>query len=216
MKKTCMIMGGVLLGAGAMYLFDPEYGRRRRARLRDRAVHASKAARVIGGATSRDVEHRLAGAAARVARELRDEPLPGDNVLEARVRARLGRLVSHPHAIAVSAKEGTVTLTGPVLEAEVEQLLAGVAHVTGVRAVDNRLEGHATANGVSALQGPGPKHVEGMFETWRRWTPAARLAAGLAGTLLIALSSPNRPVRGAVTGVTGMELLERALLGRRH
>jgi hypothetical protein len=37
----------------------------------------------------------------------------------------------------------------------------------------------------------------------------------MAGLALVALSSPNRPIRGAATGMAGVELLERALWGMR-
>jgi len=131
------------------------------------------------------------------------------------VRARLGRLVSHPGAIDVTTNKGTVIVSGPIFDAEVGQLLKGVAAVPGVGAIENRLEPHRDADHVSALQGPGPREVARMPASWRRWSPTARLIAGVAGVALLALSSPNRPVRGAVTGIAGVELLERVLLGTR-
>jgi hypothetical protein len=165
--------------------------------------------------TARDVQHRLSGLAARALDRLVEEPTPSDTVLVERVRARLGRLVSHPGAIDVAASGGVVTLKGPVFEAEVEQLMKGLQPVPGVKAIDNRLEAHRDATHVSALQGPGPRVVPTTPAKWLRWTPTARLVAGLAGLTLVALSSPNRPVRGAATGVAGIELLERALFGTR-
>jgi hypothetical protein len=144
-----------------------------------------------------------------------EEPAPSDDVLAERVHARLGRLVSHPGAIDVVARSGTVTLSGPLFEAEVEQLLKGVGSVSGVTAIENRLEPHEDATHVSALQGPGPRTVPAPPERWLRWTPTARLIASIAGLALVALSSPNRPVRGAATGITGVELIERALFGTR-
>ena len=136
-------------------------------------------------------------------------------MLAERVRAHLGRLVSHPGAIDVSASSGRITLSGPVFEAEVGQLLDGVADVAGVTAIENRLEPHRDAAHVSALQGPGPKVIPGPPAKWLRWTPTARLVAGMAGVALLALSSPSRPFRGAATGITGVELIERALFGTR-
>jgi hypothetical protein len=198
-----------------MYFADPREGRRRRARLREMSVHAAHTLNDVAGMTSRDVQHRVSGLAARALDRLVEEGAPADDVLVARVRARLGRLVSHPGAIDVTANNGTVTVSGPIFEAEVEQLLEGIAAVTGVTAIENRLEAHRDAGHVSALQGPGPREVPRMPAIWRRWSPTARLIAGVAGLALVALSSPNRPVRGAATGMAGVELLERALWGVR-
>jgi hypothetical protein len=215
MNRAAIAITGIGLGAAAMYVLDPDRGRRRRARVREAAAHASHRARAVAGTTARDVRHRLSGVAARALDGLIDEPAPSDEVLVERVRAQLGRLVSHPGAIDAAARSGTVTLSGPVFEAEVEQLLNGVGSVAGVVAIENRLEPHEDAGHVSALQGPGPRAVPAPTATWRRWTPTARLIAGLAGLALVALSSPHRPLRGAATGITGVELIERALFGRR-
>jgi hypothetical protein len=165
--------------------------------------------------TSRDVEHRLSGLAARTLDRFVEETPPADDVLAARVRARLGRLVSHPGAIDVTASNGVVTVSGPVFEAEVDQCMEGVEAVPGVIAIENRLEPHRDAGHVSALQGPGPLKVGRVPASWGHWTPTARLIAGVAGLALLALSSPNRPAQRAATGIAGVELLEHALLGPR-
>jgi hypothetical protein len=157
----------------------------------------------------------VSGVAARALARLIDEPVPSDEVLAERVRARLGRLVSHPGAIDVVARSGTVTLSGPLFQAEVMQVLNGIGSVAGVIAIENRLEPHEDAAHVPALQGPGPHTDPAAPQQWLRWTPTARLIAGIAGLALIALSSPNRPIRGAATGITGIELIEHALLGMR-
>ena len=215
MNKAAIAITGIGLGAAAMYVLDPDRGRRRRVRLREAASHASNRAQAVAGMTARDVHHRVSGLAARTLDRLIEEPAPSDDVLAERVRARLGRLVSHPGAIDVVAKSGTVTLNGPLFEAEVEQLLQGVGSVAGVIAIENRLEPHDDGAHVSALQGPGPRTVPTPPERWLRWTPTVRLIAGIAGLALVALSSPNRPIRGAATGITGIELIERALFGTR-
>lgn len=214
-NKIAIALTGAGLGAGAMYLLDPSRGRRRRARLGEAAARASHRAQAAAGMTARDLQHRLSGLAARTLDRVIEEPAPSNDVLGERVRAQLGRLVSHPGAIDVSASGGRITLSGPVFEAEVDQLLTGVGAVAGVTAIENRLEPHRDAAHVSALQGPGPKTVPAPPATWFRWTPTARLVAGMAGLALVALSSPSRPLRGAATGITGVELIERALFGTR-
>jgi hypothetical protein len=211
MNKITIALTGAGLGAAAMYLMDPSRGRRRRARLGEVASHVSHRALDIAGMTARDVRHRLSGAAARTLDRLVEEAVPANDVLVERVRARLGRLVSHPGAIDVVASSGTVTLTGPVFEAEVDQLIEGVAAVAGVATVENKLEPHRDAAHVSALQGPGPRTVPSPPATWLRWTPTARLIAAMAGLTLLALSSTKHFVRGAATRITGAESSSRAV-----
>jgi len=216
MNKTVIALTGAGLGAGIMFLFDPARGRRRRTRLGEAAVHASHRAQAISGMTTRDVRHRLTGVAARTMDRLVVEPAPSNEVLVERVRARLGRLVSHPGAIDVAASGGAITLTGPVFGAEVDQLTRGVAAVAGVTSVENQLESHDTATHVSALQGRGPRKVQWPAARWPRWTPTARLAAGVVGVALLGLSVAKRPLRGAAARMWALELIACALLGDRE
>ena len=48
---------GALMGAGVMYLFDPDRGRRRRARLRDRLLHGAHEAEDFGEAAASTARH---------------------------------------------------------------------------------------------------------------------------------------------------------------
>ena len=43
---------GAMVGAGVMYLFDPDRGRRRRARLRDRLIHGAHEADDLRGSAA--------------------------------------------------------------------------------------------------------------------------------------------------------------------
>jgi hypothetical protein len=72
--------------------------------------------------------------------------------LVARVRAELGRVVSHPRPIGITATDdGCVELSGPILTAEVYDALAAGAGVRGVRAVIDNLERHDTPD-IPSLQ----------------------------------------------------------------
>src|SRR6185436_5550374 len=94
------ILFGGALGALAMYFLDPQQGRRRRALARDRVTHAAKAAGEAGSVAARDAVHRAQGLVAETRRRFSDDPV-SDEVLAERVRAALGRAVSHSHAIDV-------------------------------------------------------------------------------------------------------------------
>lgn len=56
------------LGAAAMYLFDPEQGRRRRALVRDQMTKARRVIRERAAGTTRDLGNRAYGAAAEARR----------------------------------------------------------------------------------------------------------------------------------------------------
>jgi uncharacterized membrane protein len=204
-----IFLGGAL-GALAMYLLDPQQGRRRRARTRDKVVHAGKVLNEAGKVTARDTAHRAKGLLAST-RKLFDHGQVDDDVLVGRVRAELGRFVSHSHAIEVAAQGGHVTLSGPILAEEVRPLLRCVRRVPGVRAVSDRLSVHEDASRVSSLQGGQPARGSRFELMQENWAPAARLAVGSIGAGLMA--SALR-VRGtglcALLGVTGGALVARA------
>lgn len=63
-----------------------------------------------------------------------------DATLVAQAQSRLNRLVSRPSAIEITANQGQLTLSGPVLDREHEDLLASVASIRGVKEVVNRLD----------------------------------------------------------------------------
>lgn len=70
-----------------------------------------------------------------------------------RVKAELGRHAVHHRALEITAGGGRVTLRGPALAGEVDELLRAVSSVRGVTGVEDRLEVHESAAGVSSLQG---------------------------------------------------------------
>jgi hypothetical protein len=67
-------------------------------------------------------------------------------------------VVGHPGSIEVAADAGVVTLSGPVLEDEVDDLLSAVRDTPGVEDVEDHLEVHAEPDDVPGLQGdPRPE-----------------------------------------------------------
>ena len=125
-------------GAAAMYYFDPETGRRRRALVRDRGVSASHELEDYASTTSKRMSDKLQGAAARTRSRVSREPVD-DEQLHERIRSQLGRVVERPGDIEVQVRDGYVVLSGSADEEEIDQLLSTVAAIKGVEGVDNLL-----------------------------------------------------------------------------
>ena len=203
---------GAALGAGLMYFLDPDRGRRRRALVRDKARRLTTLLERGTDKTKRDLANRGRGIAAGVAAHVpfRSEDT-ADDILEARVRSTLGRLVSHPHAIDVRAHNGTITLSGDVLTAEAHRLLGGVAGVAGVSHLENQLHIHDEAGTFPSLQGNSRK-PQPRFELMQaNWSPATRFVTGAAGTALGIYGVWRGGVRGTAAGMAGVGLLARSL-----
>jgi uncharacterized membrane protein len=208
-----LFLGGAL-GALAMFFLDPAQGRRRRARTRDQVVHAAKVVNDAAKVTARDARHRAQGAWAEAKHLLgHDEPV-SDEVLVSRVRAELGRIVSHPHAIEASASGGHVTLAGPILSHEVRPLLKAVRRVPGVRAVSDELTVYNEPGNVSSLQGGEPRTGERFELLQENWSPAARVLAGGAGASMLLAAARARGGLCALLGASGSALLARAATNR--
>jgi gas vesicle protein len=61
MNKLLVVLGGLGLGAAAMYFFDPNKGRNRRAMIKDKAVGLTNDARQAIDKTARDLSNRAQG-----------------------------------------------------------------------------------------------------------------------------------------------------------
>jgi hypothetical protein len=196
---------GLGFGAGLMYFLDPQQGRRRRKLLLDQAYSTSCHLNEGVEVGWRDLSNRTYGMYA----ELRSTMSPHDNsdqVVEARVRSKLGRNVSHPSAIVVSVDGDRVTLSGPILASEVQSLIQSVRRVVGVRHVENRLDVHQTAD-ISALQG-GKTAVGELPELFQsRWSPGMRMVMGAIGGALMLSSVGSRRPTNLACGVMGMGLV---------
>lgn len=179
MGNPLSLLAGAALGAGAMYFFDPVVGRRRRALARDQLIHAQCRCMKSADVMRRDASNRIYGCMARLRSSLHSDQ-PSDEVLVERVRSKLGRWVSHPGSVKVSAHDGCVHLSGTVLANEAEGLMSCVRSVPGVHEVRSELDVHQEAGNVSALQGGKARTGERMELMQQNWSPSMQAAVGAA------------------------------------
>ena len=186
------ILISAAVGSAATLLFDPTTGRRRRALIGDKLVHAGRITRSGLGAATRDISNRARGLTAAARHPTSNEQVD-DATIADRVRARLGRVCSHPRAVDVFVWNGSVTLRGLILAAEVTDVVEAVSSVPGVTNVINELEPHVDSNGVPSLQGNG--RLAGWTLSPRRWSPVTRTFVGagiVAGVIAAARRSRRR------------------------
>jgi uncharacterized membrane protein/gas vesicle protein len=204
-------IAGAAVGALAMYLTDPDRGRRRRALARDKMQHLVNKTGDAIQVTTRDLGNRVQGIRAEASKRLLGQNrVSDDQLLTERVRAKLGRAVSHPHAVKVEASQGLVTLSGPILANEKEQLMEVVRAVPGVVDVIDNLEVHERPD-IPALQGGRPRQPLPSF-LQDSWPPALRAIAALGGGVLGYYGMKRRsPASVALTAV-GAGLMARGLI----
>ena len=102
--------------------------------------------------TTQDLRNRAAGVAESTKSMWKSEPV-FDQKLVARVRSKMGRFVSHPHAVHVEANNGNVTLSGAILAHEAGKFLKCVKGIPGVQNVEDRLDVHGDSGSNPNLQG---------------------------------------------------------------
>jgi hypothetical protein len=119
-----------------------------------------------------------------------------DETLIERVRAKLGRVSSHPRAIDVLADDGVITLRGPILAGELPNVIAATRSVRGVEDVVNHLQSHESAIGIPSLQGAGRMSGPHLDIMQRHWAPATRalVGAGVVATGICLAAFARRSV----------------------
>jgi hypothetical protein len=211
MMRPLMWVG---LGAGLMYFLDPDRGRSRRARARDRIIHLLHEAEHEAEIASRDLANRTRGLVAK-SRSLAGADGAPDGVITARVRSKLGHLVSHPHAIEVTVRNQRVRLSGPVLAEEVPRLIRSVKSVHGVHGVEDRLQVFERPGDHPALQGGRPRRPRRLELRPQTWTPAQRLLAGTALGVAALRLTGRGGLAGLALGALGVGLIAARPAGNR-
>jgi len=205
MKTTAAIIAGTTAGAVLTFFADPILGRRRRAILRDAAVHDSK---ILGRAItigSRDTVQRAKGVFERVKDMFRPDEVE-DAVLADRVRTEVGRVCSHPN-VEVIVEDGRVTLEGPVVVHERRPVLRAARSVKGVFDVIDRMEPYVPTATMptQAMKERRPDIMQ------RHWAPATRILAGILGSSMSAAGVKSGSIAGVVPAAAGFALLLRAV-----
>jgi uncharacterized membrane protein/osmotically-inducible protein OsmY len=208
-RQGLAALGGLGVGAGLMYILDPDRGRRRRAMVRDQIIQALHETGDALDAGVRDLNNRAFGAVFNMFSFL----LPSrtsDSVLTERIRATLGRCVAFPHAIQVAVTNGHVTLSGHVLRQDVDRLTNSVKKMKGVKGVTDTLTVHEKPGETPDMMGrPRPVHDRAPLE--RRWTPATRLGVTAAGAFLALYGLKRRGLTGFGFGMVGLSMVAKGL-----
>ncbi len=193
---------GAGLGAGLMYLLDPQGGRGRRAVARDKSVSALKQGGKAAAKTSRHLGNKTKGLVATAGSKLRRSDLAGEGeALLGQVQRKVRRAVSHPTAIEAALEESRVILNGFILASELEGLLTVIEAIEGVTGVQNQLEIHESAADLAAFRKSG-----------RRWVgPATRVLTGGTGSALAYAGLKRKDGLGAALGAVGLGLLAHGL-----
>jgi uncharacterized membrane protein len=206
MGKLSSLLWGAAIGAGLMYFQDPQNGNRRKAMLRDQVDRIRNQGDEALDTAVHDLRNRARGVLAEGMSLISQEGLP-DNIVEERIRARLGFLSRHTGAMQVSVQNGTAMLSGDVLADEVDHLVKGVGKVRGVRRVENNLRVHQDAGNIPQLQGEG--WMPG--QNGEMWSPAGRLLAGIGASYLLLYGVFRGGLVGLLAKGGGLYIGSRAL-----
>jgi hypothetical protein len=139
-KNLLGIIGGAAVGAGVLYLVDPNAGKRRRAILRDGIIHLRKVLTRSASIASRDTSNRMKGIVEEARKLVNREEVDDAKLLD-RVRAAVGRASSHPN-VEVIVSDGWITLLGPVVDHEERGVLRAAKSVRGVQGLTNRMKAY--------------------------------------------------------------------------
>ncbi|HVL59613.1 MAG TPA: SRPBCC family protein [Burkholderiaceae bacterium] len=210
---TPMLLIGAALGGAAIYLLDPNNGRRRRALIRDQATRMRRRGGRVIEAGVRDLAHRGAAIPHQVGSMLSREQVSDEKLVQ-RVRAKMGRYVGHPGAIEVSASEGRVTLRGDLLVHERDALVSALRKVSGVTEIDDQLTAHASAEGVPQLQGSGRRAGERTELMQDNWAPSTRIVTGTAATGLALYALAGHGIGRIAAAAAGSALLARTVANK--
>jgi len=181
-SRLAWVLGGVSLGAIAMYLADPERGPQRRAMARDALRGAAASTGDVLDVARRDLGSRVQGLRAQADSMLtRGKEQMDDQVLKARVRQQIASAASQPAVIDIQTRQGVVTLSGSIPKHERQYVLDSVRRVDGVVQVEDFLDTQEQAAGYTAREGYSSYQPEASVESR---SPSISTIVMLAGSAL--------------------------------
>ncbi|MEM9702440.1 MAG: SRPBCC family protein [Planctomycetota bacterium] len=207
-EKTRGLLKGLALGAGAMYLLDPQYGATRRGKLKGQLVRAGSDYGKLWEKGSQDLANRVRGHAYEAKGLLSGETVD-DETVERRVRSAAGHVLTDAGGLRVEARDGVVTLGGTVRPGEPDLLAPAVEKVRGVRSVESLLATagepipHRPQTGLAANLPTG------------ELTPGARLGIATVGVGLLARALLKRGPLALPLGAAGLALFQKGRRGGR-
>lgn len=139
--KRAGIVATAVGGAAAAYLFDPEMGRTRRAKLRDKMAKAVNRTSTTLDRTRRHRAAQIKGLKARAAGAGEPTPPADDRALVDRIKSDVIGPGDYPRdTIMIDAVDGVVTLRGQVRRQEqISSLEDEIRRLQGVVNVENLL-----------------------------------------------------------------------------
>lgn len=195
-------------GAALMFFLDPDQGNRRRTFVWNKVFHLGKHSRESSGKAPRDLGNRTEGVSSEAKAPMMEWSETDDDFLAERVRSRVGRFVSYPQTIEVSARNGVVTLKGDILRSEARRAMAEAHTVRDVVEVRNDMKTHSDESDIPGFAGNGRKRQRFVR---RRQSPGFRLALGAAGGALAVVGTILRwrrhPMVGKALTTAGVGLL---------
>lgn len=210
LSRSLAGLTGIALASGAIYLFDPKNGQRRRAQIGEQC---RSAARRISDGTHHlgdEISSRYQGAQTRLSGWFNPRAR-ADSGLARRVRIELWRVMKDSSAIGVIAHDGTVILHGEVMPNQHKQVLQVVSSVKGVSGIAD----HLTQIGGGRINAPRIR-VQERFNRVRsslmqeHWTPTTRVCSGTLGLALLGWGATHRNLFGGIGALTGAALVVRS------
>jgi gas vesicle protein len=132
---------GATVGAAGAYLFDPERGRTRRAKLADQSTAVLRTARDKVMAKARYQQGVARGVAHKVTEAFQEPVEVDDETLLQKIRSEaVGRWDGPKRDLEIDVRDGTVIVRGPADRDQAGELIRLVESVDGVRVVSDEMK----------------------------------------------------------------------------
>jgi hypothetical protein len=173
------IVKGIGLGVAAAYLLDPKLGRSRRAQLRDGVLDVVSNVERQAKSGWRDLANRGKSFVDEAQSRLTGNEMEEKELAQG-IHTRIGHYISRPDLVNVSIHGKRAKLSGKVLATELNDLVAAVMSLPGVKAVDQRVDVCDNIAELSDSQASKPADLQTTLKN----APAIPLLIGATGLLL--------------------------------